>query len=82
MDRLFVFFGNNGQDPRAGGGDSWVDRLNCQYTVFILLIFSLLVTTKHFVGEPIACWAPSHFTDSHVEFTNKVTILCTFWLSK
>ena len=71
MDRLFSTFGDLG-DVRVGGGDSFCDRLNCRYTVYLLIIFALLVTTKHYVGDPISCWCPAHFTSSHVDFTNKV----------
>lgn len=74
MDRLFMLFGDFG-DVRSGGGDTWIDRLNCRYTVYVLVFFSLLVTTRHFVDEPIACWGESHFTSSQVEFVNKVGLL-------
>ena len=45
-------------DARIGGGDSFCDRLNCRFTVYILVIFALLITTKHYVGDPIGCWCP------------------------
>ena len=74
-------------DTRKGGGDSFCDRLNCRYTVYVLAIIALGITTKQYFGDtPIACWCPAHFTDSHVEFTNKVShrgridrvsVLCT-----
>lgn len=72
MDRLFMLFGDVG-DSKSGGGDTWCDRLNCKYTVYLLVFFALLVTTRHFVDEPIACWGPSHFTSSQVEYLNKVS---------
>ena len=62
-------------NPKVGGGDSFVDRLNCRYTVYLLFGFCLLITTKHYVGEPINCWCPAHFTGSHVDFTNSVSKL-------
>ncbi|KAK2168843.1 hypothetical protein NP493_1216g00043 [Ridgeia piscesae] len=71
MDKLFTAFGDM-KDPRAGGGDSFCDRLNCSFTVYVLAIFSILVTTRVYVGDQVSCWCPSHFTDSHVEYTNKV----------
>ena len=71
MDKLFATFGDFG-DPRLGGGDSFCDRLSCRYTVFLLIIFSLLVTTKHYVGDPISCWCPDHFTDSQVDYANQI----------
>ena len=33
-------------DPRVGGGDSFCDRLNNRYTVYVLVLFSALITTK------------------------------------
>ena len=60
-------------DNRMGGGDSFVDRLSCSYTVMVLCLFAVGVTTKQYLGEvPIACWCPADFTGSHVDFTNKV----------
>ena len=62
-------------DTRTGGGDSFCDRLNCRYTVYVCVVLALGITTKTFFGDtPIACWCPAHFTDSHVEFTNKVRL--------
>ncbi len=71
MDRLFGTIADLG-DPRIGGGDSFCDRLNCRYTVYILILFAILVTTKHYVGEPIACWCPDHFTNSQTDYTNQI----------
>jgi hypothetical protein len=74
MDRLYgVFF--DGGDPRLGGADSFSDRLNCNYTVATILLCVVLVTTKVYVSEPVSCWCPSHFTDSHRDYTNKVNIM-------
>ena len=54
------------KDFRLGGGDSFSDRLSCRYTAAILVMFALMVTTKHYMGEPISCWCPSHLTDAQV----------------
>ena len=79
MDRVVAQIADLG-DTRKGGGDSFCDRLNCRYTVFTLAILALGITTKQFLGEaPIACWCPSHFADSHVEFTNKVCYFQPLW---
>ena len=71
MDRLFAIIGNVG-DVSLKTGDTFSDRLNCQHTTFILVIFAILVTTKNYVGDPISCWCPAHFTESHIEYTNNI----------
>ncbi|XP_029655089.1 innexin unc-7-like [Octopus sinensis] len=53
--------------------DDGIDRLNHRYTVIILIIFSIIVSTKQYVGEPISCWCyDSCREESHVEYMNKV----------
>lgn len=71
MDRLFLLLSDIG-DPCIGGADSFCDRLSNRYTVSILVIFSIMLTTRQYVGEPISCWCPPHFTSSMVDYTNKV----------
>ena len=72
MDRLLFMFGDF-QDTRIEGADSFSDRLNCQYTVFTLILFAIIITTNQFfVGGPVTCWCPSHFESSQVDYTNKV----------
>lgn len=71
MDKLLLFL-SDGSDARSGYGDSFCDRVNCRYTVFVLTVFALVVTSRVQVGDPISCWCPAHFTSSHVAYTNKV----------
>lgn len=61
------------RDSRVGGGDCFCDRLNCKYTVYLMVVFSLLVTTRRYVGDQVSCWCPSHFTDSHRQYANQVS---------
>lgn len=52
--------------------DDLVDRMNHRYTVIILVIFTVLVTTTQYVGTPIHCWCPAYFTGSHEAFADKM----------
>ena len=52
--------------------DDIIDRLNHQYTTFVIVVFAIVVSTKQYVGDPIHCWCPAHFTDNHEDFTNKI----------
>ena len=52
--------------------DDLVDRLNHRFTCIFLIIFTVLVSTTQYVGDPIHCWCPAYFTSNHEEFANKV----------
>ena len=52
--------------------DDFVDRLSRIYTSTLLVIFAGIVSTKQFVGAPISCWCPAHFTESHRQYTNNI----------
>jgi hypothetical protein len=64
------------KDATWGGGgqddDDLYDRLSRRYTSSLLVLFAVMVTTKQFVGEPISCWCPAIFTDSHRQYTNNI----------
>jgi hypothetical protein len=42
--------------------DDFSDRLNYRYTVALLILFSIILTTKQYGSEVIKCWVPAHFT--------------------
>jgi len=52
--------------------DDFADRLSHRYTVIFLFIFCILVGSTQFVGSPIACWAPAHFTGAMCSYTNAI----------
>jgi len=59
------------QLPKTRYDDDSIDRLNRLLTVVILVLFSLVVTSTQYVGEPISCWTPAHFEDDHEDYTNR-----------
>ena len=71
MDRLFKSILSI-REIKFRTDDDYTDRLSRQYSVVILVCFSFLVSTKQFVGQPIACWCPAQFTASHRDYTNTV----------
>ncbi|OAF70345.1 hypothetical protein A3Q56_01873 [Intoshia linei] len=50
--------------------DDAIDRLNHYYTLIILILFAFIVTMHSYVGKSIICWAPKHFTKSHILYSN------------
>lgn len=71
MDRLLRLMFNV-KELRFRCDDDPVDRLNKRYTVSLLLMFTMVVTTKVYVGDPIRCWCPAQFTDSHKLYANTI----------
>ncbi|CAF3769155.1 unnamed protein product [Rotaria socialis] len=62
--------GHHGHDGACD--DDFYDRLSRRYSVILLITFTMLISTKQYVGEPIACFCPAHFTGTHVEYTNNI----------
>ena len=62
--------GHHGHDSACD--DDFYDRISRRYSVILLIIFTILVSSKQYVGEPIACFCPAHFTGTHVEYTNNI----------
>lgn len=61
-----------GAGGRVQYDDDFTDRLNHTYSVIVLIIFSVMVTTKQYVGDPIHCWVPGYFTSNYADYTNKI----------
>lgn len=62
------------KEVKSRHDDDFVDRLSRTYTTSLLILLAFVVSTKQFVGEPMSCWCPAYFTDSHRSYTN--TICC------
>lgn len=60
------------QEFKLRTDDDFVDRLNRQYTPILMVMFTVLVSVRQYVGEPITCWVPAQFTSSHQDYTNTV----------
>ncbi|KAL8587752.1 hypothetical protein ACOMHN_020970 [Nucella lapillus] len=52
--------------------DDLNDRLNHLYTTGIFIIFTVVVSARQYVGDPIRCWCPAQFTGAHVDYTNNI----------
>jgi hypothetical protein len=50
--------------------DDFTDRVSHRITVIILVVFAVIATGRLYIGKPITCWVPKHFTGSHTKFTN------------
>ncbi|KAK3082805.1 hypothetical protein FSP39_005901 [Pinctada imbricata] len=57
---------------RKSTGDDWIDRVSHLYSVILLVIFAIVVSTGQFVGDPIQCWCPAEFTDAYEAYTNSI----------
>uniref|UniRef100_A0A0N5AEE3 Innexin n=1 Tax=Syphacia muris TaxID=451379 RepID=A0A0N5AEE3_9BILA len=44
--------------------DDFVDRLHFEFTVWVLVLFSMFVGGKQHFGEPIQCMVPAHMSQS------------------
>jgi len=67
MRMLFGF-----KEIKFRNDDDFTDRLTRRHSVCLLILFSLIITTKQYVGEPMFCWCPAHFTDSHKHYANTI----------
>ncbi|ESO00644.1 hypothetical protein HELRODRAFT_185762 [Helobdella robusta] len=80
MDRL-VSIVTGAARTRSRNDDDFADRLSSRYTVVFLILFAILVSMGQYVRNPITCWAPKHFHDSHTKFTtNYCWVKDTYYL--
>ena len=50
--------------------DDVVDRISYRYTVAMFILFSIVVSTSQYVGDPINCWVPAHFSGAWETYAN------------
>ncbi|XP_041374430.1 innexin unc-9-like [Gigantopelta aegis] len=53
----------------SSNDDDWADRVNHVYTVLLLALFAIFISGGQYVGNPIECWTPAHFTGAFVAYT-------------
>lgn len=48
----------------------------------MLVIFVTVLNSKQYIGEPLSCFCPAHFTGAHVEYTNNICMISrSFYIS-
>ena len=52
--------------------DFLVDQLHHRYTVALLVLFCVIISTSQYAGDPINCWVPAQFTGSFETYTNRL----------
>ena len=61
-----------GGSTSSRNDDDITDRLSRSYTVILLVVFAIVVSTKQYVGDPIQCWVPAYFSSNYEDYTNKI----------
>jgi hypothetical protein len=51
--------------------DDFCDRLSYKWVARLMLFFSSIIVIRQFVGPPVSCWAPSHFTLAWEDYINQ-----------
>ncbi|KER33113.1 hypothetical protein T265_01004 [Opisthorchis viverrini] len=52
--------------------DDFSDRFSHTFTPLLLVIFTLVISARQYIGKPIACWVPTEFTRAQEEYAESV----------
>nr|BCO10870.1 Limax innexin 4 [Ambigolimax valentianus] len=50
--------------------DDWADRISHLWTAGLLVLFTLLISSAQYVGDPIHCWLPTDLTPPKANYIN------------
>uniref|UniRef100_A0A914UKK5 Innexin n=1 Tax=Plectus sambesii TaxID=2011161 RepID=A0A914UKK5_9BILA len=64
FDQIFSFV--NKFKPKYD--DDVVDRLNYVYTNWLIVLFSIIVACRQYIGSPLECWVPAQFQRGWEEY--------------
>ncbi|XP_063438780.1 innexin unc-9-like [Mytilus trossulus] len=56
--------------------DDWIDRINHIWSVVLLTVFTIIVSSAQYVGDPIHCWMPGEFSFARIAYAKS-----TCWIS-
>ncbi|CAD5126052.1 unnamed protein product [Dimorphilus gyrociliatus] len=71
MDKIVKVVKGASKGDNVKRDDDWADRLSSRYTVAIIVAFAIIVSgQQYFIGKPLNCWEPKHFTGSHKKYMN------------
>lgn len=71
MDKIVSVIKGASKGSGVKADDDFADRLNSRYTVALIVAFAIVVSgQQYFIGKPLNCWEPKHFTGSHVKYMN------------
>ncbi|CAH8664801.1 unnamed protein product [Schistosoma bovis] len=78
LTRLSIEIGSS----KSRTDDDFIDRINHSYTTTVLMICTLVIMGRQFIGKPIACWTPNEFTSAQVEYATLVCwVTSTYFIS-